>query len=56
MAKKQKKRKTKKDIFLEWLKEEKQDASASACGSGSSWNHAFSQALNMVYRKANKTL
>lgn len=51
--------KTKKETsvqeFMSWLKEEKVDANNEARGSGSAWNHAYSDALNSVYSKAKKS-
>ncbi len=52
MAKKILTDKEKIDEFLKWMKSEKQSAESKSCGSGSSWNWAFTEAMSKVYKKS----
>lgn len=40
--------------FMDWLKEEKKEAHLEAMGGASSWDYAYSEALDNVYKKARK--
>ena len=38
--------------FIKWLKEQKESANGTASGGSSSWNWAYVEACEKIYRKA----
>jgi hypothetical protein len=44
--------KEKQQKFLKWIKDQKESANGTASGGGSSWNWAYSEAMDKVYNKA----
>lgn len=54
MAKKILTEKEKIEKFIQWLKNQKESASDSASGGGSSWNWACAEVTGKIYNKAKR--